>query len=347
MPSPNYENDGPFRIWIVERNGAQVEEFSAAALDELAWVLNEPGHARIKFKTDDPRALALQLVKREIQVRRDGGIWWWGVPWRLAGDHKELSLECEGLLSYFYKRFITYTSLDYTSLEQRVIAWNLLSHAQTGTDMGLNITAASFTGTTHVRSRRYDRELHQNIYDLLTEFPTLDNGFDYDIVYGPGGLREWTPYHPQKGTVRNDLLLEWGSNIVAYTYSEDAMNIANEVYVTGGASGEVRFEQNYTDTAFAAEYGIMQDIVADGQQQDIAWLLDRAKQEVNERKRPLIIPEVTVINEPVDVLGQAQTGDVLPVRIHHGRTRVSGLYRIQSKTWMPGDRVKLAFSEEV
>lgn len=345
MPDTDYEQEGPYQLWVVDRFGNKIKELPAKGIEEMTWGLNGQHTMRFKVPTWDPRTQAIELVKREIMVLRGGEIIWWGVPWRVNGDHNALSFECEGLMSYFNKRHINHTSLDYTSLEQRVIAWNLLSHAQTLEFGDLNITAAPFSGTTRIRSRRYERELHEPIIDLISEFPTLDDGFEYDIRLSEG-LREWTPYYPRQGTVRNNLLLEWGRNITEFRYNEDAMNLANHVYVTGGASGEVRFEQNYRDDIAAGEYGLMHSVVSDGQQMDIEWLMDRAKEEVAYRKKPTVLPEVTVVNDPVQIFGVVGPGDIIPVRLQVGRVQFDKPLRVALVRWNPGEYVNLSFIEE-
>lgn len=294
--------------------------------------------------TDEPDALPRSGLD-EIQIWEDDQLIFWGVPWTVRGDHQTTVIECEGLLSYFYKRFVTNTSLEYTSLDQFTIGWNLLSYAQTGANKSFGITAGAFLPSGKVRSRRYERDEHANIYDLLQEFPTLDDGFDFEIVTTGSGLREFWPYYPRKGSSKPELALHWGRNIRGYTFNEDTREMANHVYATGGSSGDVKFENNYQDATAAAKYGVYEAVISAGSYLDVGWLLERAVEEVDKRKAPIKIPELTVGRTPVDLLFLLHTGDTVPVRLTHGRTALKGDYRVVGKTWTPeDDSIKLTLN---
>lgn len=286
--------------------------------------------------SDEPFHLP-RVGKDEIQVWENDQLIWWGVPWTVRGTHERMTVNCQGLLSYFMKRFLTTTSLEYASLDQHTIGWNLVNYAQTGAYRDLDVVAGQFNPSGKVRSRRYEREEHPNILDLLEEFPTLQDGFDFDIVIDGTGRREWWPYYPSKGSVKNELALHWGRNIVSYTYNEDAVDMANHVYVTGGTDGDIKFENNYQDAAAAAEYGSYEAITSHGSYLDVNWLLERAIEEVDKRKRPIKIPELVVKRDPVDILHLLHTGDIVPVRLDHGRTKLRDSYRVVRKSWKPSD----------
>jgi len=323
-----------YRIMVVDRNGFPRAELDLAYVDHVTWELNAPGEMVFKNPIDDPKvAVYPRLLIDEVQLWVEDQLSWWGVPWRESQTVEELEVNCSGLLSYFQKRFITFTSLLYTSIDQLTIAANLVSHAQTGTNMPLFIDIDSYTPSGHVRSRDYRREDHANILDLLLEFPTLDDGFDFDIVVDGTGNRVWTPYYPLRGYYKQNLVLEWGRNIIDYTVNVDAVELATQVYVTGGSSGDVKFEENYEDEDASAIYGRMQAIVAEGSQMDVDWLLERAVNEVDTRKQPSVVPEVTAVNVPIQLLGVVEPGDVVPLRIRNGRTQLAGDYRIMKIEW--------------
>lgn len=323
-----------FRILVVNRLGVPYVELDAATLHTVRWELNGIGSCTFENPIEDPKVKTYpRLLEDEIQIRLDTDLVWQGVPWRETADDYRVSFECQGLLSYFTKRFITYTSLEYTSLEQFSIAWNLMSHAQTGTNMDLNIEPSDYSPSGKIRSRRYDRSEHGNILDLLAEFPTLEDGFDFDIVVFDDGRREWTPYYPRKGIARPNYVLEFGKNITRFSVNKDAVDLISQAYVTGGTSGEVKFEENYEDTAASAKYGVMTGIISEGSQNDVDWLLERAQREVNTRKTAKITPDVTVVNVPVVLLGVLNTGDSIPVWIHKGRTEIDSMFRIQAIDW--------------
>lgn len=323
-----------YQVFVTDRSGVPYVEIDSAILETVRWQLNAAGTCTFKAPILDPKVVTYpRLGEDEIQIRNETKLLWQGVPWRERQDHVFSSFECEGLLSYFTKRFITYTSLDYTSLDQFAIGLNLISHAQTGPNKDLNIDAATVGPSGKVRSRRYDRESHPNILDLLNEFPTLDDGFDFEIVVQQDGRREFTPYFPKKSNFRPNFVLEFGRNIGTFGNSVDATQLATEVYVTGGSNGPTKFEENFEDVAASSKYGVMTAIVSEGSQQDVTWLLDRAIAEVDQRNAPQSTPEITAINVPIVLLGVLQPGDVVPIRVKRGRVDIDGDYRILAIEW--------------
>lgn len=337
---------GIHEIKIVNRNGSLVDSWPESSLESITWELNEPGSARIKFPINSERSRLLRLVNTELQVWRRGGLWWWGVPWRIAGSGSSLTLECEGLLSYFNSRYLTNTSLEYSNLEQFMIAWNLLSYAQQGTGKDLNITAWPWVASGVNRYRLYKRDEHPSIFSQIQEFPDIDRGFDYEIVAQADGQRLWRPYYPRKGTDHNNILLETGGNIIGVIeYAEDALDMAQQVYVTGGISGDIKFEANYTDPTHDPNDVLLQAIISDGTTLDVDWLGDKAKEEVERRRTPKIIPGLKVRNNPSKLVDLLKTGDRVPIYLDSGRVQIDGMYRIERIVYYPNETMDLHFSE--
>lgn len=328
--------DGVHTIRIVRRDGSVVAEWPEANLQSIMFELNAPGSARITFPIDSERGQILRLVDDEIQILRNGELLWWGVPWRLSGNN-EMSLECEGLKSYFNTRYLTYTSLEYEDMEQFSIAFNLVSHAQGQTIYSdLNITAANWTPSGKNRYRLYRRADHPNILQLLEEFHDLKDGFDTSIESDLAGNRVWTPHFPQKGSFKGGQRLEWGRNVIGIkNYSEDGLYMARQVYVTGGTSGDVRFEANGLATGLDLDDVMTTMIISDGQTLDVDWLQDRVDEELANRTKPLVQPQLVVSNDPTSLIDGVEVGDTVPVKVKIGRVQLEGNYRIRALTYYP------------
>lgn len=328
--------DGAHSIRVVRRDGSVIFDWPEASLESINWRLNEPGTASIGFPGNSERGKQLKLVDNEIQILRNGQLLWWGVPWRINGVWS-MKVECEGLLSYFNSRYLTYTSLEYENLEQFSIAWNLLSHAQTQTAYSdLNITAFAWTPSGKTRYRLYRRDEHPNIMSLLSEFPELRDGFDYDIEYDIAGTRKWRPYFPSKGSYRPSQALIWGRNVIGIkSYSEDGLNMARQVYVTGGTAGDVRFEQNDIADGLNIDDVMLTAIISDGQTLDVDWLQDRVQEELANRSTPLYRQTLLVTNDPTSFLDGASVGDTVDVSVEYGRISILGEHRITSITYYP------------
>jgi len=175
-------------IYVVDKFGNRLAQLPNAKVNSISDVLNSPDTASISVDPLDPGVRNLSLVNKEVQIWIDGDLKFWGQPWRVNGNFREITFELEDPMGSFRKRIIDRTSLIYTSIEQRDIAWELLNYAQQDTMDGqtnrdLNITKGEWSGVSRLRSRQYLREEHPKIYQLLEEFPLLDGGFDWDLVY--------------------------------------------------------------------------------------------------------------------------------------------------------------------
>jgi hypothetical protein len=343
-------------LLVVDREGERISTLPEANLTEMSWELVEPGSFKFEIHPLSVGAAEIHLVKREVQVWFDTALVHWGVPWSTEGDHNKLTFQCEGVMSLFKKRYVDRQSMDYSSIEQVGIAWDLLSYAQSSSfqaNRDLNISAASPLLDTGVpRSPRYNREEHDNILDIVREFPEMNNGFEYSLQLDPAGKqRFWTAHFPRKGSYKHEYKMRWevgkARNIARFSYSEDGNTLLTHAYVTGGSNGEIKFEGNWEDTAASVEYGVMQEIISDGNEKDVNWLLDRAKKEVNSRKRPKVGAQITSVTSEEMKLGDVVEGDWLPVVINYGRIQVNNLYRVKSVTWDQSGSLTYGFDGEI
>lgn len=341
------------RVIVVDKEGTRfgsgpVED---ASVSQITWELNGSGSASISFHPLARNANQIKILERELQIWFDDELMWWGVPWRASGDLNAVTVECEGLLSHFRRRIVDDASLIYTSIDQLQIAWNLLAFAQseaTQANRDFNI-GSSFIASGHVRSREYKRDEHGIIYDLLQEFPTLDDGFDYEIQVDATNQRLWVPHYPKMGTTLNDLKLmireDRNRGVQSMSWASDGTTHATHIYVTGGSSGDVKFEQNYEDVAASAQFGLSQVVISDGSQKDVTWLLAKATKETNERKNVAISPAITTVSAPKDYFRLVKVGDSIPVFVDYGFYQLDDTYRVGQVQWTPEGTV-LTFVEE-
>lgn len=323
-----------------------------ALVSSIRWDLYGAGAASVSFDPLARNAEHVKLLKRELQIWFDDELIWWGVPLTDGGSLRQVTLQCEGIMAHLRDRIIDRTSLLYTSIDQLNIAWNLIAYAQNESvqaNRDLNISAAAFAPSGKVRSREYKRYDHAIIYDLLQEWPTLEDGFDHEIVPDATGERFWTPYYPRKErTLSNHKLTVTVDNsrgINDLQWSSSAMELGTEVYATGGSSGDVKFENKYEDAAASAEYGVRQRVISEGSQNDVAWLLERATREVSERKTVAHNPTIVTARAPRDWFRIVRTGDWLPVYVDYGYYQLDTEHRIGSVEWTPAT-TNLTFIEE-
>lgn len=337
------------QIFLQTIAGVNVGELVDAELTEVTWELNGAGSAKFVMKTDDPQVTAPLLGIHEAKIVISDGTttrWFCGPIQTVDSNLKISTFSVEGLEAYFRDRIIDDATLEYTSVDQNTIAINLVNFAQsesTQANRDMNIDIGSFTLSGNTRSRRYERNDHGVIYDLLNEFPELDDGFDWGVEALPNGLRNFMCYNPRRGVFLSEIAFEWdvnGSrNLKDWKVDESCLNLTTHSYVTGGTNGAVKFEENVEDTAKSALYKVRQRVISEGSQKDVTWLEDKATREVELRGQPEIVPQITAIESPTNIVLLVQPGDSAKVRIQIGRININATYRFVSVTWKPKEDV--------
>ncbi|HVL51617.1 MAG TPA: hypothetical protein VM754_08990 [Actinomycetota bacterium] len=323
-------------IKLVDQTGDVIEELENARLKSFDQILNAPGGCEFEIDVLDLKAgLLVEPLTYEIQVWRHEQLLDWFAPFRPIPDAGQLSVGCMGLLGYFDFRFVD-ADLTYNGLDQFTIGWNLLHYAQTfHPGAGLNISPSGFIGSGVLRDRSYSRDEGGNILHKLELFTGLIQGFDYSIEVFPDGRREWTPYYPMKGTVRSNLTLEWGRNIRSFSLPRDGTRKANYVISKGAGEGPDKLQQTWFDQPSIDSSVLMMDVTSDESVTELPTLLEKAKAQVAARHKTVVLPTITVGDDPVPTIGVIKTGDMVPVKIDRGAAQLSGLHRVVSISYDP------------
>lgn len=337
------------QVFVQTVAGVNIAELVNAELTEVTWELNGAGSAKFTMKADDPQVTTPVLGVHEGKIVISDGTTtrvFVGPVQTCDSTPKICTFSIEGLEAYFRDRIIDDATLEYTSLDQNTIAINLANFAQsesTQANRDMNIDIGSFTLSGKIRSRRYERNDHQVIYDLLNEFPELDDGFDWGVEPLPNGLRNFMCYNPQRGVFLSEIAFEWDvngtRNLKGYKVDESCLNLTTHSYVTGGTNGAIKFEENFEDTAKSALYKVRQRVISEGSQKDVAWLLDKAVKEVQLQGQPEVVPQITAIESPTNIVLLVQPGDSAKVRIQSGRVNINATYRFVSMSWKPKEDV--------
>ena len=346
-------------VRIVGQDNTQYGQLPAATVENVSWDLYAPGAARVSLVSTDPSITELRPGERELQIifndciRPDTGYpeMWWGIAAQEEDVPGTVTYDYESLEAWFGCRGIETASLEYSNIEQFNIGAALVQLAQTGANMDLNIGTYAPVASGILRYRKYQRDQHPYILDLLNEFPKLRNGFEWEVYVDPTGLRQWRPYYPYRGTHQLDYRFEYPEgNVVDYTRRRDFKGMRTRVYATGGSSGTVKFEQSYEDLNASARWKVRFGVVSDGTQKDLAWLQDMARQEVDLKKNPLADYTVIVRNRyfdangnPKNLLGSLHPGDWVWLNIIDGNTEIVGENRIAGINWTPDDMLEFSF----
>jgi hypothetical protein len=317
-----------------------------AVLEEVRWELNDAGTLKYSLFQDSKNIAYPQLHVNEVQLWVDDRLLGWYFHEDEDGSPDKVTFDCTDLMGYLQYRFITNTSIDFdTATEQMQIAAYLVQKMQDGNPyQDFNLRVYPYAPSGVPRLRRYERSEHKNALELLKEFPTLADaygnhtGFDIGMDYtSQPGNRLWRPYYPYKGQYKNQVILEWGVNLVDFSVKRQGKKHANRIYGTGGTNGDIKFEENRSIEASQGYYGEFQDVVSYGDEKDIDALIERINRDLSVRKDPVETVELrSVDTDHVELLKVLEVGDWVPVRINRGRTQVASFQRIQTISWKPG-----------
>jgi len=324
-------------------------ELPGVTVESVEWELNKEGGATLSVDPLHPDAELILLNEIEIQIWFDDHIRHYVVPRGVGGNTGRVTYGCEGVLSWLQYAFLT-ENINTFNVEQFNLAVNLVEWAQTQTNGNRYIDIGAFAGSGVFRSRPTLGDDFPNIYDLLQEFPAIEEGFDFDVKLLDDGRREFWCYYPAKGTFKPQYSLEFdqrGRKFVKgiESWKIDGFSMATDVYNTGGTITDTSTDPDtqfkvvghYEDVTAdgSPKYGRMTKVMSNGQIIDLGWLNDRSQAEEAQRGQPITTADLAVSE---DLLGLVDTGDTVPVNVDYGVMRMKGIFRIMSIKWRNSSR---------
>lgn len=96
---------GVYQAYVVDMTGTSFGELVNAEIGTITWELNGWGGVEVSLPTTDADA-DLPQFGREIQIKRDGTVLWWGPIVRTQIDLHKAQWSCAGLAWYFKRRFM-------------------------------------------------------------------------------------------------------------------------------------------------------------------------------------------------------------------------------------------------
>lgn len=321
-----------WNLVLQQRNGSALTEMPGARSVRFSFYLNRPCTASCTLPVTSAEATRANIVPgaREMIAYRNGSpvetvFALTGTSVAADRDNVELQLEFQGILCYLSDALVYGRASAYSSTTLP-FTWNSTFQARAGASYG--ITAGTQYGTTSTRSRyiQQDACLLDEIINLSESSPGFDFNIDTDRAFN-----EW---HTKRGA-DNGLALEYGSNIVAFDYDENAGpgEIVSDLRVVG-PSGSGNAKTATSATAQAA-YGRREASVAylsDVESATVtsSQLQKYADQAVSERALPLITPTVTLQQDhPSTAWGTYWLGDTVALRAKlGGYIDIDASYRI-------------------
>lgn len=358
-----YQRQDNIEVLVVDQQGNKFEDISTSTLSDVEWKLNAAGSVSLVMSSRDPGAASVLLGERELQIifwdalkADDTPEMWWG--------HSITEEQAPGLVGFQFEEIQTllqdrvieigddlFGNINYADEEQINIAWRLISEAQTGPNMDLNIDRDGTKPPSGItRERHYIGDQYPIIYDELMAFPNLQNGFDWWINYDlAGGRRLWTPEYPKRGVVwpKETIKLEYGINLAGYNTKRDAKGITTRFHAGGPNDGAgTKLVQSYEDVAASVKYRArVRASNAGSQESSLEWLADQAANEVIRRKSPLVVASVVAIEDPYPLLGVVHPGDWVWVDIDDDYNQFHASMRILAMKWLASGGIAFAFGE--
>ncbi len=344
-----------YELRVVDQSGGVVMNLPNADLTRFEQNVNQPDVVEFSVPFDDPLWWDLPSMFQtggwpyEIQLYINGVLRFWGPALTISGD---AVITCEDSLAYFKARYISHASVLYTSIDQAAILANLVSYAQTPPPAsGVTAEGASYGITTSAvntgvnRSREWKRSEKENILSAMQSMGAteLKNGLDFRVVPYVDGRKVFTTYYPFRGHAQSydtngkvKVALEEGRNIVDVELELTSVGRANQVYVTGGSSGDVYFEGVYANASVInTTHRMMTVIVNEGTQSDVEYLAAKAEQITKSLTGEIATVKFTLINtESTNYLDQLECGQLVDLRVDSYR-RLTGTFRITKMIWDP------------
>lgn len=324
------------QVYASDDTGNRGKQIRKAVVEKVTWNLNNVHTAEIAIHPLAPDALLVLLDEMELCILFNHSFNepFQGVPKTTKGDFSKIVFTIESPITYMKDAFIIDTDRVNTGTEQMNIATGLVTYGQALSDQDRNITIGTYTGSGILRTRTYYAEEYKNIFEMLQEFPTLEDGFDWDVIIQPDGARKFTPYYPRKGSHKKQYKVWKGPSGASpffkglKNWSEDGQNQYTDQLVTGPVDSVTSLKLRGRWQAAAPEmtrFGRKQNVTADSGAVNQAWLDDEAAALGAFQVEPKILPDIVVSDSLFNLV---VVGDSIPVRIDYGRIQVHGDYRI-------------------
>ncbi|HEX2416965.1 MAG TPA: hypothetical protein VHJ83_02400 [Micromonosporaceae bacterium] len=308
---------------------------TGAVLDELPLTgvsfdkrLNDTGTLRGQLKVDDPEMrvreprLLTEPGRTAIYVDRDGDLLWGGIIWtsRYQAASGTLEIGAADFLSYFEHRrvlmhpVVATDVVSYTDTDQLEIAAALIALVQSHPGGDLDI-AVSGTQTSGVhRTVSYAAGELKPVADALRDLANADGGFDFaaDVEYGPGGqpTRFIRFGYPRLGQPGAPHVWEYGANIVDFSWPIDAARMATRMFAQGTTDSDQPLLQYAEDAAaYPNGWTLLDDAASQLDTRDPALVEAQARGELAARRRPVVLPELTVRADLDPIVGTYSVGD--------------------------------------
>jgi len=228
---------------------------------------------------------------------------------RGESDKGNIQISSKGFFSLLAKRF-TNSLRTYSAQDASDIIWDLVDYTQNLTDGDFGITrGADPTSSTHDRTYRY-KSIKEAIEKLSNN--EIKDGIDFDV----DNSKALNVYYPQKGSYRNNIILEEDFNILTYAIRKKFIDsMANQVIVFGqGQDEDMPVEVRDSEAIYKTNFFLLQETLSEKDVKIAATLQAKGDAYLDSNKYPQkLINLTTRFNEPN--INDFSVGDRLKLKI--------------------------------
>ena len=328
-------------ILTATRTGKAVAELPVESF-RFTETLNAPGSAEVVLALEPQHGAPtitpadIEPVNASVFVERDGVPMWGGIVWTYEASVEDmtLTLNAEGPLSYFRRRYLT-TTKTYAQVSGPRIAADLLEWAQSqpGGWIGVDTSTAKDEG--QPRDRTYYDYERVNIGEAVENIAAVRGGFDFRFAPRAWTATSWgwafTTSYPPTGR-ETPRVFTLGGNAEVRGHTVDGTTVANNVDAVGAGEGESLPIENDRDPALAlgrSAYPRLDDVLSLSDVREAPTLRDHARRRRGRGTKATAIPDLVV--DPA-LLGSFALGDRVGVVGSLGLLRLDGRYRVTEVT---------------
>ena len=265
---------------------------------------------------------AVDEVRRELIVERDGVVVWTGVVWAspYQDDNQTRSVRAAETWSYFRRRIIG-TRRVYAQADQLTIARQLMVDAQAVTGGNINVTIGSETSGV-LRDRKYEAWEYKQLGEAIEQLAAVINGFDFaiDATWASNGdlTKTFRLSYPRRGRSQDQtgLMFEVGRNVISWDWPTDGTRYANRVHNIGAGEAEAMLrvtvsEESQLDSVASGGpgYPLIEKVVSHTDVSQLSTLTAQARDELLTSAREVVLPSVTIRADVEPFFGSYITGD--------------------------------------
>lgn len=320
---------GLYEFIIKDKAGNILASLDSARNRSWEVYLNRAGSASFTLHLADSKINQdlLLLGSKELYIYRNNTLVWGGELVTSKSDlpSGDIQITAKGFLDLLSKKFIGSAASPrvFTNTDLSTIMSTIISEVQTGTNASFGLVFGVLA-TSRNADRSYEYKNAKEAIEGLSNL-NIKNGIDFEF----DAQKQFSTFYPKKGRDRNDIVFEYGNNVISFSESLDASDMANQIIVLGEGQGtELITSTRNAPSGIQSGYKIRQKVVSFKDVNSTATLDDHGDQELsnNQTQKQIISLKTKGNLEPG--LGSYAIGDSVRVIVKYGYMNIDSLFRI-------------------